>query len=182
MIRKIIAAVALAVLGVFAIPLAASAAPYTPAGSCGLGGSPVPSGTVVVTCVAGTWQDNEPVQVLVTGNTGVTVAVFKLATTSTGTVTASGTGSSVTNIALPADASGTYTVQQTGTISGAVDTETFTVVTAAGTTTTTTSTSGLAATGTTLPLLIIWTASGLVLLGVAIVAVRIVVRRQRLNS
>ncbi|NNC12962.1 hypothetical protein HII28_13885 [Planctomonas sp. JC2975] len=184
MIRKIFAVAALAVLGIFAVPLAANAAGYVPSGACGVSGSPVPGGTVTITCAAGTWTDGETISITVSGDTSVTAAAFRTAVTSGPfTTVASATGADAVNLALPSNASGTYTVTSTGTESGNVDVETFTIVAPAAAVSGTTSTSGeVAATGSTIPILIIWVASGLVLLGAAIVVVRLVVRRQRINS
>jgi len=182
MIRKLIAAAALVVLGVFAVPLAANAAGYVPSGSCGVSGSPVPGGTVTISCQAGTWDDNEAISVTVSGNTSVTQAAFRSAVTSGPfTTQATADGASSAGLTLPSNASGTYTVTSTGDVSQNVDVETFTIVSAAPAAQAGTS-GEIASTGSTVPLLIIWVASGLVLLGVAIVVVRIVVRRQRLNS
>ena len=185
MIRKIVAGVLLAVLGVFAVPIAANAVGYVPSGSCGVSGSPVPGSTVTISCNAGTWADGETLSVTVSGNTAVTQAAFRTAVTSGPfTTAAAADGSSSTRLALPASASGTYTVTSTGTESQNVDVETFNIVAAApvAQTGSNSSTGEVAATGSTVPVLIIWAAGGLVLLGAAIVVVRVVVRRQRLNS
>ncbi|MHA7987744.1 hypothetical protein ACX9R5_18280 [Rathayibacter sp. CAU 1779] len=149
-----------------------------------MSGSPTPGGTITITCNAGTWTDNEAISITVSGNTAVTQAAFRTAVTSGPfSTTAGADGSSSAALALPSNASGTYTVTSTGEVSGSVDTETFTVVAAAAAVSNgSSSSSEVAATGSTIPVLIIWVASGLVLLGVAIVVVRMVVRRQRLNS
>jgi hypothetical protein len=184
MIRKVFAVVALAVLGVFAVPMVANAAGYVPSIACGVSGSPVAGTSVTIGCAAATWTPGEVIDITVSGNTTVTAAAFRTAVTSGPfTTTAAADGSSSASLALPSNANGTYTVTSTGEESGNVDVETFTIVSPASNVVSGgSSSSQVADTGSTVPLLIVWTAAGLVLIGAAFVLVRIVVRRQRINN
>lgn len=184
MFKKIIAAFALVFIAIFAGPVAAHAALYSPAPGT-VSGDAVPGGTVTVSWEAGTFDGGEPVQVTVSGNGDVTVAVFKAGTSST-TKTAAASGALSATIHLPSDASGTYTVTATGADSGKVGTAGFTVGGAGSGTGSDNgsgaagsgSDPGLADTGSTVSILAFWVGGGIVLLGAAFVAVRVVVRRQ----
>jgi hypothetical protein len=84
------------------------------------------------------------------------------------------------NVVLPADATGTYTTTATGLTSGTVGTAAISLVAADGGASSTDG--GLASTGYDAPMLAIWAAAGALLLGIALVTVLTVVRRQRANA
>ena len=168
--KKTLAAVIIAVAAIFAMPVAANAAGYTPVTAVVSDTTPAPGQSVTVSFPDGTFANNESVGIAVTGNSSATVAVVKAATVST-TKPASATGSLSFVVTLPADATGTYTVTATGLSSGIVGTAVLTVTPAAA--------GGLAATGANFPFLMVWTAGGALLLGIALLIVLTVVRRQR---
>lgn len=177
MAKKILAALALVIMGFFAAPLAANAAGYS-GGTVSFSGSFAASGTVNVQFSAGSFQANESVHVTVSGAGAVTFAAFKADTISSDK-TAAADGSLGVAVKLPADASGTYTVTGTGATSGSVVSGTFTVgANGGGGGSSNAGGSGLADTGSTISILAFWVAGGVVLLGAAFVAVRVVVRRQ----
>jgi predicted aconitase with swiveling domain len=176
--KKSFAAILIAIAAVFAMPLAANAAGYVPAANVTVTDStPAPGQTVTVNFANGSYTggstSGEDVNVGVTGNGTATVAIVKAATV-TITKAASATGSLSVAVTLPANATGTYTLTATGVTSGNVGTAVLTVTAAdAG---------GLAATGADFPFLMVWTAGGALLLGVALLLVLTVVRRQRAVS
>jgi hypothetical protein len=172
--KKSFAAILIAIAAVFAMPLAANAAGYVPAANVTVSDStPAPGQTVNVNFANGSYTNGENVNVGVTGNGTATVAIVKAATV-TITKAASATGSLTVAVTLPANATGTYTLTATGVTSGNVGTAVLTVTAAdAG---------GLAATGADFPFLMVWTAGGALLLGVALLLVLTVVRRQRAVS
>jgi hypothetical protein len=172
--KKSFAAILIAIAAVFAMPLAANAAGYVPAANVTVSDStPAPGQTVNVNFANGSYNNGENVSVGVTGNGTATVAIVKAATV-TITKAASATGSLTVAVTLPANATGTYTLTATGVTSGNVGTAALTVTAAdAG---------GLAATGADFPFLMVWTAGGALLLGVALLLVLTVVRRQRAVS
>jgi hypothetical protein len=176
MVKKILAALALVIMGFFAAPLAANAAGYS-GGSVSFTGSFTAGGTANVHFSAGSFQGSETVHVTVSGTGTITFGVFKADTISSDK-TASADGSLDVAVKLPADASGTYPVTGTGATSGSVVSGTFTVGTSGGGGGTSAGGSGLADTGSTVSILAFWIAGGVVLLGAAFVAVRVVVRRQ----
>lgn len=172
--KKSFAAILIAIAAVFAMPLAANAAGYVPNGNVTVSDStPAPGQAVTVGFADGSFTPGETVNASVTGNGTATIAVVKAATVST-TKTVSATGSVSFVVTLPANATGTYTLTVTGVTSGTVGTAALTVTAAdAG---------GLAATGADFPFLMVWTAGGALLLGVALLLVLTVVRRQRAAS
>jgi hypothetical protein len=176
MAKKILAALALVIMGFFAAPLAANAAGYS-GGTVSFSGSFAAGGTANVQFSAGSFQANESVHVTVSGAGAVTFAAFKADTISSDK-TAAADGSLAVAVKLPADASGTYTVTGTGATSGSVVSGTFTVGANGGGGGSNAGGSGLADTGSTISILAFWVAGGVVLLGAAFVAVRVVVRRQ----
>ncbi|TAM70036.1 MAG: hypothetical protein EPN48_06525 [Microbacteriaceae bacterium] len=179
MVKKFFAAFLLIVAGIFVAPLAANAA-YVPSGT--VSGSATAGGTVTASFGAGTFTPSETVHVTVDGAGTVTIGVFKAAVVSADR-TASSNGALGVPITLPSSASGTYTVTATGATSGNTATATFTVQSASGSSSGAASGNGLADTGSTISILAIWIAAGLLLLGAAFITVRIVVRRQsRVNA
>ena len=112
--------------------------------------------------------------------TGSGTAVLSTVKAATVTLTkvASATGATSVNVKLPADATGSYTVTATGVTSANVATASITIVAAdAGTTG-----KALASTGYNAPMLLIWGAAGVLLLGIALVVVMTIVRRQRATA
>ena len=183
MVKKIFAALALVIVGLFAIPLAANAAGYS-GGAPSFSGSFTPGGTVDVSFGAGSFEGGETVHITVSGQGAPTIAVFRADVASTDKPAAED-GSDSATITLPSDAAGTYTVTGTGARSGDVVSGSFNVGTTgsgaasgSGSASGSSSGSGLADTGSTISILAIWIAGGLVILGAAFVAVRVIVRRQ----
>ena len=175
MARKVFAVIALAVLAVFAVPAAATAAGYVPGGSIIVSGDVEAGGTVTVTFTDGSFEPGEDVSIACTGSGSATLSAFKAATV-TLVKTASATGSVSVDVTLPADATGTYTVTATGLSSGTVGTAALTV------TAVDSGSGGLASTGYDAPVLLIWGAGGALLLGIALVVVLTIVRRQRATA
>ena len=188
MFKKSFAAIALAVLAVFAVPAAANAAGYVPDGNIVVSGDIEPGATVTVAFTAGSFTPGEPVSFTLTGENaaGATLATFKSVVNSQSLVkTATGTGAVALDVTLPTNASGTYTTTATGLTSGTVGTASLTVAAADSATGAGTGTSvggGLASTGYNAPMLAIWGGAGALLLGVALVVVLGVVRRQRATA
>ena len=188
MFKKSFAALALAVLAVFAVPAAANAAGYVPDGNIVVAGAIEPGATVTVTFTEGSFTPGESVSFTLTGENaaGATLATFKSVVNSQSLVkTAAGSGAVALDVTLPTNASGTYTTTATGLTSGTVGTASLTVAaadSAAGTGTGTSTGGGLASTGYNAPMLAIWGAAGALLLGVALVVVLGIVRRQRATA
>ena len=174
MFKKILAIAALAIGAILVVPAAANAA-YVANDHVVVSGSSAPGGTAVVTFKDGSFTPGETVSFSVTGEGPITLSAVNAAVvTATSTKVASATGSVVLNVTLPANATGSYTVTATGLTSGNVGTATITVRSAdagAG--------AKLPFTGANISPLIIWGAGGILLLGVALLVVLAVVRRQR---
>lgn len=180
MIKKALATFVLAVVAVFAVPMAASA--YVPDDQVTVTGSAVPGGTVTVT-IDEAFSAGEDVSFSVTGEEGFTLATFKLApATNTITKTASADGSASVAIGLPEDATGTYTVTATGLTSGTVATAAVTVSAADGGAADPGTDDGLPVTGGEISMLTVWIAAGALLLGAALISTMIIVRRQRASQ
>jgi hypothetical protein len=138
-------------------------------------GAATPGGTVNVAFESG-FTAGESVSFAVTGEGSATLAVFKAATVSL-TKTATAGGAASVAVTLPAGATGTYTTTATGLTSGTVGTAALTVAAAdAG------SSKALASTGYDAPMLLIWAAAGALILGLALVVVLNIVRRQRATA
>ncbi|WP_285026162.1 hypothetical protein [Plantibacter sp. ME-Dv--P-122b] len=175
MLKKITAVFALALAGLFVAPLAANAS-YVPGADIVVTGNVAPGGTFDVTFTDGAFQPNEDVSLALTGEnaTGATLAAVD---TKTLVKTASATGSVVLTVTLPTNATGTYTVTGTGLSSQLIGTITVTVKAAAaggGA-----GNGGLADTGFNTPAFLVWGAAGAVVLGAALIAVFVMIRRQR---
>ncbi|RJT91031.1 sortase [Cryobacterium melibiosiphilum] len=168
--------IALAILAVFAVPAAANAAGYVPADSITVSGDVVAGGTVTVAFADGAFTPGEDVSFAVTGSGTATLSAFKAATV-TLVKTASASGAASVNVTLPVDATGTYSVTATGLTSGTVGTAALTVTVLDSATG-----GGLASTGYDAPVLLIWGAGGALLLGIALVVVLTIVRRQRATA
>lgn len=166
MFKKTIATAALAVLAILAAPTAASA--YVVDGSVTVSDStPSPGEAVTVNIAAGSFDGGEPVVFSVTGEGSVTLAALRTAVeTVSKTKTADANGAASVVVTLPANASGTYTLTATGQTSGNIATVSLTVAAAdagAG--------AVLPRTGGELPFAVIWIAGGALVLGVVLVAV-----------
>ncbi|WP_285043414.1 hypothetical protein [Plantibacter sp. LMC-P-059a] len=175
MLKKITAVFALALAGLFIAPVAANAS-YVPGADIVVTGDVTPGGTFVVTFTDGAFQPNEDVSLALTGEnaTGATLAAVN---TKTIVKPASATGSVSLTVTLPTNATGTYTVTGTGLSSQIIGTTTVTVRAAvagggAGA-------GGLADTGFNTPAFLVWGAAGAVVLGAALIAVLVMMRRQR---
>lgn len=162
MTRKLLAVAALALAAIFAVPTVANAAGYT-----GQGTSATAAPGEAVSLTFGGLPANTPSTA--SADDAVTLGVLKASTASRPT-DASG---SVTYTAA-ATQPGTYTI--TVTAGSAVATATLTVAPAdAGA-------DGLADTGYQVPMLAIWGAVGAIVLGAALIAVLITVRRNRASA
>lgn len=185
--KKTLAAIALSVMAVFAAPAAANAAGYVPQDHVSVNGSPVAGAVLAVVFDGGSFDHKggigEKVSIAATGAGRPALSVFKAATT-TIEKSATADGSLSVNMTLPEDASGTYTVTATGLESGNVGTATVTVAAAdaAAGNGSTSADGDLASTGYSAPMLLIWAAAGALLLGVALVVVLNIVRRQRATA
>lgn len=188
MFKKVLAVAALTLAAVFAVPMAANAAGYVPSSNVTVSNSnPAPGQTVDVSFKAGSFNASENVQFTLTGQdaAGATLASLHAVVNSKSLVKpASASGAVTVAVTVPTDATGTYTLTATGVTSGNVGTVSLTVspadsATGAGAGS---STGGLADTGSTVSLIAIWVAGGLVLLGAAFVAVNVIVRRQRAKA
>lgn len=180
MAKRILAIAAIAIAAIFAVPTAAMAAGYVPPGNVSSSGGPTaaPGATVTVTFAAGSYNDGELVSVSVTGDPAPTLGVIG---TATSTYTATSTGGLSFKVIIPSTAtsSSVYSVVGTGETSGNVGTYRITV---AGTGASTAVSNGLAYTGGTISMLVVWGAAGLLALGAALLIMRRVVRRQRSNA
>ena len=180
MARKALAVIALAILAIFAVPAAANAAGYVPAGNITVSGNAVAGGTVIIVFGDGAFAGSENVSFAVSGAGTVTLSAFKAATV-TLVKQATPAGSATVNVTLPQNATGTYSVTATGLTSGTIGTASITVRAADSAGAATTG-GGLAGTGYDAPVLLIWAAGGALLLGIALVVVLTIVRRQRVTD
>ncbi|MBF4592231.1 MULTISPECIES: hypothetical protein [Curtobacterium] len=183
--KKLIAAVVLAGAALLATPAVANAAGYTPDSDVSVSGTAVAGGTASVNFTEGAFQDNETVNVQVTGAGAVTLGALPTTTVSK-TYTAASDGSLVVKVTFPQGASGTYNLTATGATSGVVGFAAFTVapadaaaVPAAGAGAGNGTDGTLAFTGSTVSALALWVAGGAVVLGGGLLLVRGSVRRQR---
>lgn len=184
--KKLIAAVVLAGAALLATPAAANAAGYAPDSDVAISGNYVAGGIVVINFSEGAFQNNETVNVQITG-AGVNSATLGAlpVTTVSKAYTASADGSLPVRVTLPQGGSGSYNLTATGATSGVVGVASFTIAPAdaaagAGTGTAANGTNGsLAFTGSTVSTLALWVAGGAVVLGGGLLVVRGSVRRQR---
>ena len=187
---KMLAVVALATGALFVGPAAAQAA-YVPAANITVTGTVAAGSTVDVDFAPGSFANGETVSVALTCDT-----------TTTSTETAGADGSLNLDVAIPTGATGTCTLTATGLVSGDIGSVSLTIPAADGTGTgngTGTGTTGgsgsgvgtvadgaddeLAFTGASdSTMLLVWTASGVLLLGVALIVVMKTVRRQRASA
>lgn len=185
MVKKSFAVIALAILAVFVVPAAANAAGYVPDDNSTVSGDATAGGTSAVAFADGSFTGSEQVSFAVSGSGTATLTVVKAAT-ATLAKAASAAGAVNVNVTLPAAATGSYNVTATGLTSGTVGTATITVVAADGLANTGDKLANtgdkLASTGYEAPVLLIWSAAGALLLGVALVIVLTIVRRKRANA
>ena len=168
---KVLAVVALATGALFLGPAAAQAA-YIPSANITVTGAVTPGGTVNVGFVMGSFANGESVSVALT-----------CATTQTSTATATASGALSLAVVIPANATGTCTLTATGLASGDTGTVALTIVSADRGGAAGGVGAGLADTGASdSTMLLVWGASGVLLLGVALVVVMATVRRQRANA
>lgn len=174
MFKKALAVGALAVLAIFSVPTAANAAPY--------GDGSGNAGTVVVapgqpaSLTFGGFAANEPTTA--SAPDAVTLGALKVVTTASKPANASG---SVTYTAT-ATQPGTYNVTVTG-VSGQIRTGTFTIAPAdSGSGSGSNADGSLPNTGLETPMLIVWAAGGALALGIALVFVLTVVRRNKASA
>jgi hypothetical protein len=163
------------------VKLAANAAvdPYVPNSSITVSGPTSAGSTPVVNFAAGSFSAGEQVAFTVTGQGPISLSVVKAAveTARLTELANATTGAVLLNVKLPANASGTYTVTATGRTSARVGTAFLTVAAVdAG------SGKALAFTGANVSPLITWGAGGVVLLGLALLVVMGIVRRERASE
>jgi len=172
MIKKTLAVASLALLAAFAVAPAAHAATYVPGTPAAtVTGSATAGGVSTVAFGDGAYANNENVAFTLSGVGTATLTVVKAATAPI-TKVSNGAGAVSIKVALPAEASGSYVL--TGRSATAVNTATITVAAADSATG-----KSLASTGFDAPMLLIWAAAGVLVLGVALVLVRNTVRRHR---
>ena len=182
MLKKILAAVAVAAALMLAAPAAANAAQYTQGSPCRFDVSVVQAGdTARLICVPGTWASSEIVDWSVTGEDGSSVKLvsFKSVTSSVHFAkTSNSDGSDVLEVTLPSDAVGLYSVVGHGRTSDHTCPASLTVIpvddpaSASGT-------SPLAATGSMVAGWVPWIGGGLLVLGLLALAIAAWARRAR---
>lgn len=188
MLKKILAALAVAAMLLIAAPAAANAVQYTNGSPCRFDVNVVRAGdTATLICVPGTWAALETVDWTVTGSNGTTIrfASFPSVVGSAHFAkTTAADGSDVLTITLPAKAVGLYSVVGHGRVSNHTCPTSLTVLPAdnpgPANDPTSSSSSGLAATGSVVGGWIAWTAAGLLVLG--LIVLLIAVRRRRARS
>jgi hypothetical protein len=171
MIKKALAGAGIALVLLVATPLAANA--YV-VDDPAVVSDPTPApGQAVTVAFPDTFTGGEQVRFSVTGEGAVTIAAITTASV-TKTATASGSVSAV--VTPPANATGTYSVTATGLTSGLVGTAALTVAAVAAD-----PGDNLASTGGNLPIAAIWIASGVLALGIVLLAV-VGIRRRSLRT
>jgi len=202
MIKKALAAAALVIVAVFAVPTAAQAA-YVPDSLISSPGAIGPGQTGTVAFADGAFAPGEPVQFVLTGEdaASATLAAVVTAVSSTSTTkSADANGAASVAVTLPATATGAYTLSATGLVSGNIATVSVSSVvsdggsgsgsssgsgsgsSASGSGSGSSGIGGLPNTGAMDPTLGIWAGGGLLALGAAFVIVLTVVRRQKASN
>lgn len=184
MLKKTLATLAVVFAAVALAPAAANA--YVPGGNVVVSGDGTPfapgeSATVAYT--DGSFVAGESVSFTISGEGSATLAAFRTVSSSS-SKTASATGSVEVVVTFPETADGNYTLTATGLTSGRVATVSLHVDGAsagAGSTpgSAGSSSDGLADTGLNLSAFAVWGGLGAVALGAAMLAVLVMVRRQR---
>jgi hypothetical protein len=175
MAKKFLAIAALALAVIFAVPTAAMAAGYVPPGNVSSSGGTTssPGQTKTIVFAAGSFSAGETVSVTVTGSPAATLGSTSYTATAAGALTIT------VKIPTSATANSVYSIQAVGVSSGNVGTFRLTVVVAdAGAA----APGGLAYTGGTISMLIVWGGAGILALGIALLIVMRVVRRQRAQA
>ena len=169
---------ALAFCAALAVPAVASAAGYVPDGNVSVsgGGSVAAGGAASVTFAPGSFAGDASANVQVTGESGFTLGAIVVKTKSY--PVANGGFAMVVNIPAEAPAGATYTVTATGASSGTVATAALSVAGADSAD----PSRGLAFTGGSVPVLLVWGGIGVLILGAALLVVFRIVRRQRSNA
>ncbi|OUE31277.1 hypothetical protein BFL35_05880 [Clavibacter michiganensis] len=193
MLKKIIAGAAIALAATFTVDTAANADPYTPQGGVSVSDPTVaPGQSTVLSFADGSFAPSVPVTITITGEdaANATLASYRTApmavTSNSFTKNSTAAGGLRVTVTLPAgSATGSYALTGRDTLGNTVST-TISVVAAAGNGTANggsgsaaDASAGLPVTGGQLPVVLIWTGGGLLLLGAALVAVLATVRRQR---
>ena len=179
MFKKVLAVGALAVLAIFTVPTAANAAPYGD-GSGNAGTVVVAPGQAAALTFSG-FAAGEPTTA--SAPDAVTLATVKVVTTANKAANASGAVTYTATATQP----GTYTVTVTGASSSQIRTGTFTIAPADSATGTgsgsgSNANGSLPNTGLETPMLIVWGAGGALVLGIALVFVLTVVRRNKASA
>jgi len=173
MFKKALAGAGIALALLVATPLAANA--YVPSDSGEVSDESPAPGQAVTVAFPETFVSGEQVRFSVTGEGAVTIAAI---TTASVTKTATAAGSVSAVVTPPANAVGNYSVTATGLTSGLVGTAALNVVAVAADVD---PGDNLASTGGNLPIAAIWIASGVVALGIVLLAV-VGIRRRSLRT
>jgi hypothetical protein len=190
---KIVAFVGIVLAGVFVAPMAASAVPYTPGAT--ISADPVnlhPGDSSVISAGSGYFGPSEHVDVSVSGGTTSHATAHTLSVsggwTVPDTLTSTSAGAASFSLTAPAGSHGDYTVTLTSaSASGSVVLD-VTPATSGGSgsnpgggsgTIATTGTGGLAFTGLSLPMMVVWAILAIIALGAALVTVRRMKQRER---
>ena len=192
---KIIAFVGVVLAGVFVAPMAASAVPYTPGAV--ISANPVhlhPGGTSVISAGSGYFGPSEHVDVSVAPGgttTGIHTNSVSNGWTVPDTLTSTSSGAASFSLTAPAGSNGTYTVTLTSaSASGSVVLDVTSTSGGSGSnpgggdgsgTIATTGTGGLAFTGISLPMMLIWAIAAIIALGVALITVRKMKLREKIS-
>jgi len=172
MLKKALAVLFLSVFALFMGPVAANASGYVPEGNVTVNGTPTPSGAITVDFSAGSFDPFENVDFAFTGEGGATIAMVKLAVQTVHfTKKAAADGSVSFSVTLPTGATGTYNATATGATSGNVGTAAVTVAPE--------DSGGIPLTGEDFSIVIVWAAGGALLLGIALLTVMSIARKQR---
>jgi hypothetical protein len=186
MFKKILAVAALGIVAVLAVPAVANAVDYTSSSNTvvtGANGVPLadvgPGDSVNIDFIGAVFTPGEVVSATADGFGTPTLSTVKAAPF-TLTKIADPNGATSFRMNLPSNAQGSYTVTATGETSGATGSATVTVIASdAGAGSGSNASDGLASTGASVPMVLIWSIVGVLALGAALIAVRIAVRRQR---
>jgi len=172
MIKKALASAGIALALLVATPLAANA--YVPGPPPVISDATVTPGQSVTIAFTG-FVPTEGVSFTLTGENaaGATMAAISSKTV---VKAASATGATTVVVTPPANASGTYSLTATGVTSGVISTAALAIVDADGN-----PISSLASTGGTLPIAAIWIASGIIVLGLVLLAV-VGIRRRSVRT
>lgn len=183
MFKKILAAAAVTMAMLFAVPAAANAVDYTQGTPCRANQSVARAGdTVKIICDPGTWASQEFIDWTGTGEDG---ASLKLVSTRAAVSSvhfakqANADGSDVLSVTLPSDATGVYAFTGVGRVSKHSCPASITVLPADSAVTVSDPGSGLAATGSTIAVWAVWIGGGLLAAGLITVSVVFWARKVR---